>query len=275
MYNHDANEFDSDHGAGPDSQDYMHKTQSAMQASPAKKQALSREGAGAASRSSYRDAQLFLRSVYKLDDDANPYYHGFSAEMEHQFVINWETKGYNGRRGWDVFKNCLSRDGSGNFPGLNEIIPMIEWNGEKLMKLCGKVKLERGLFPPDPNRPDLPPSCPPGPTTPNTGGGTLPISPFGGTSLSNILESDVSLGHAMIIASALNNNNGGMADLNMHLGGVSPESVQLGTMPGTVPILYFKRKDDQNNILEVPPLLVNGVSLKVDSYLSEAAHQGP
>mmetsp|Transcript_10575 Transcript_10575/g.19259 ORF Transcript_10575/g.19259 Transcript_10575/m.19259 type:complete len:234 (-) Transcript_10575:25-726(-) len=150
---------------------------------------------------------------------------------------------------------------------------MIEWNGEKLIKLCGKVKLERRLFPPDPNRPDLPPSRPPGPTTPNTGGGTLPaISPFGGTSLSNILDNDVSLGHAMIIASALNNNNkGGMVDLNMHLGGVSPEPVQLGTMPGSVPILYFKRKDDQNNILEVPPLLVNGVSLKVDSYLSEAA----
>jgi len=93
MYDHHISAFDSDHGAGPDSQDYMHKTQSAVRASPAKKQVLSREGAGAASRSSYRDALSFLRSVYKLDDDANPYYHGFSAEMEHQFIITWETMG--------------------------------------------------------------------------------------------------------------------------------------------------------------------------------------
>mmetsp|Transcript_10576 Transcript_10576/g.19263 ORF Transcript_10576/g.19263 Transcript_10576/m.19263 type:complete len:186 (-) Transcript_10576:214-771(-) len=93
VYDHHISAFDSDHGAGPDSQDYMHKTQSAVRASPAKKQVLSREGAGAASRSSYRDALSFLRSVYKLDDDANPYYHGFSAEMEHQFIITWETMG--------------------------------------------------------------------------------------------------------------------------------------------------------------------------------------
>eukprot|EP00978_Attheya_sp_CCMP212_P031795 scaffold121519_cov29-Attheya_sp.AAC.1 len=252
---------------GPASQDYLHKSQSARRASPAKKQATSREGAGAASRSSYRDAQSFLRSLYKLDNTANPYYHGFGIEMEHQLIINWETKSYNGRRGWAVFGNCLQNDGTTEFPSASEIIPMVEWNGEKLSKLCGKVKLERGAFPPDADRPELPPRRPPGPTTPNTASS---VSPFGG-SLSAILEGDVSLGNAMIIASALNNNSMGGVDLNAHLGGpTSQQGPTHVTKPPAVPVLYFKRESDRE-MLEVPPLLVNGVTLSVESRLSDAA----
>eukprot|EP00978_Attheya_sp_CCMP212_P026855 scaffold89075_cov36-Attheya_sp.AAC.1 len=233
----------------------------------AKKQAKSREDAGVASRSSYRDAQSFLRSLYKLDDTANPYYHGFGTEMEHQFIVNWVTKSYNGRRGWVVFGNCLQNDGTTEFPSASEIIPMVEWNGKKLSKLCGNVKLERGAFPPDADRPKLPPRRPPGPTIPNTASS---VSPFGG-SHSAILEGDVSLRHAMIIASALNNNSMGGVDLNAHLGSTTSQQGPTHiTKPPAVPVLYFKRESD-GEMLEVPPLLVNGVTLSVESCLSDAA----
>eukprot|EP00978_Attheya_sp_CCMP212_P037137 scaffold173305_cov26-Attheya_sp.AAC.2 len=63
----------------------------------------------------------------------------------------------------------------------------------------------------------------------------------------------------------------GGVDLNAHLGGpTSQQGHTHVTKPPAVPVLYFKRESD-GEMLEVPPLLVNGVTLSVESCLSDAA----